>query len=185
MINFKLGSVKLIFKFEFFMSVALFCLIDNAGIALSTLCACIIHEIGHIIASVICNVKIEKITFNFGGIKMLSEGKITGLSKDIFILLCGPAMNFLAAFFYFYMGLYISFSVNLILGTFNLLPFSTLDGGVVLKKLFERADINENIIKAIAVLLAVGVCIFLAFADVRNPMIYAVIIFLAVCEIIY
>lgn len=185
MINFKLGSVKFIFKFEFFMSAALFCLIDNVGVALSTFCACIIHEIGHIMASVICNVKIERIIFNFGGIKMLSEGKITGFSKDIFILLCGPAMNFLAAFFYFYMGLYTPFSVNLILGAFNLLPFSALDGGVILQKLFERAEINANIIKAIAILSAVGVCIFLVFADVRNFMIYAVIIFLAVCEIIY
>ncbi len=186
MITIRAGKVKIIFNFGFFLAVSLFCLIDTKGVALCTFCSCIIHEIGHIMAAILCNVKIEKISFGFGGIKMVSEGKIKGLGSDIFVLLSGPFFNITAALFYYHLGCYTAFSVNLILAVFNLLPFSNLDGGAVLRKILEFSQLNAGfLMKFTAVISAVAVCGLLYFSSVGNIFIYAVIIFLAVSELIY
>lgn len=186
MISLRAGNVRLDFQFGFFMTSALFCLIDSFDTALLVLCACIIHEIGHIAAAVLCNVKIERVTFGLCGIKMQSEAKITALSKEIFILLSGPAVNLLAALFYFYMEMYIPFSVNLIIGLFNLLTFSNLDGGTIIKKIFEHAEINTYLfMRILAVLTGFFLCMFFAVFSISNFMIYAVIIFFTVCEFFY
>ena len=132
MITIKTGRVKIVLKFGFFLATALLCLTDKGGLALCMMCSCVIHEIGHITATVLCNVKIEKIIFDFGGIKMVSECKIKSISTDIFVLLSGPFFNMLSALFYYHLECYTAFSVNLILALFNLLPFSTLDGGAIL-----------------------------------------------------
>ena len=186
MIGFKIGSLKLIFRFGFFAAAALFCLIDTQGLALCTFCSCIIHETGHIIAAVLCNVKIEKIIFGFGGIKMVSECKIKSLRTDIFILLSGPLFNFAAAFFYFYCECYSAWSVNLILGAFNLLLFSGLDGGAIAEKILVYSGLDSRgIMKIAALLSAAAVCVILYFLSVENILLYAVIIFLAVCQFFY
>lgn len=186
MIVLKAGKIKIIFRFGFFFAAALFCLIDTAELAVCVFCSCIIHEIGHIAAAVLCNVKIEKITFDFGGIKMVSECKIKSLGSDIFILLSGPFFNIAAAFLYYNSECYTSFSVNLILALFNLLPFSPLDGGAILKKSLEYFCLSADlVIKVTAVLAALAVCILMYSFSVENILVYAVIIFLGVCEIIY
>lgn len=186
MISLKLGKIKLCFEFGFFVTLSVFCLLDDFGIAITALCACMIHEIGHIISAVICNVKIERITFGFSGIKMLSESRVTKISKDIFILLSGPIINLLTAYFYFHMGNYVPFSVNLILGIFNLLPFTSLDGGTILKKLFEHYEAkSEILIKIIACITVILLCIFFKIYGIYNPTVYGIIIFLGVCEFFY
>ena len=186
MISLRLGKIRLVFEFGFFVTAAVFCLLDDFGIAMTALCACMIHETGHIIAAVICNVKIERITFSFSGIKMLSESKVTAISKDIFILLSGPLINLLTAYFYFHTGNYFPFSVNLILGIFNLLPFTSLDGGVILKKLFEHFEIKPDLlIKTIACITVILLLIIFKIYGIYNPAVYGIIIFLGVCELFY
>lgn len=186
MISLKLGKIKLTFEFGFFVTLSVFCLLDDFGVLITALCACMIHEIGHIIAALICNVKIEKIIFSFSGIKMLSESKVTKISKDTFILLSGPFINLLTAYFYFHMGNYVPFSANLILGIFNLLPFTSLDGGTILKKLFEYYEINPDILlKITACISVILLCIFFKIYGIYNPMAYVIIIFLGVCEFFY
>ncbi len=186
MIIIKTGRMKIVLKFGFFLATALLCLIDKGGLALCMMCSCVIHEIGHIISAVLCDVKIEKIVFDFGGIKMVSECKIKSISTDIFILLSGPFFNMLSALFYYQLECYTAFSVNLILALFNLLPFSTLDGGAVLKNLLEYFYINADLVlKITAILSAVTVCVMMYYFSVENITVYAVIIFLMVCEIFY
>lgn len=186
MITIKAGSLKIVLKFGFFLAAALLCLTDKGGFALCMMCSCVIHEIGHITATILCNVKIEKIVFDFGGIKMVSECKIKSIGTDIFVLLSGPFFNMLSALFYYHLECYTAFSVNLILALFNLLPFPALDGGTVLKKILEYFCINADfVMKLTAILSAVTVCVLMFYFSVENITVYAVIIFLAVCEILH
>lgn len=186
MIGFKIGNVKISFEFGFFAVAALFCLLDAPELALSALCACVIHECGHIFASVLCNVKIEKITLWAGGVKIQTESKIISAVYDVFILLSGPVFNFISAFFYFISGRYSVFSVNLVLGLFNLLPFSNLDGGAVIRKIFEYHEISaDSLMKIIAVFSAVFIELFFYFTGTGSFTGYATIIFLLICEFVY
>ena len=183
MISVRAGSIRLTFNFGFFLAVSLFCLIDEKGIMVCTFCSCIVHEIGHIVAAILNDVNIEKISFGFGGIKMISEGKIKGLGSEIFILLLGPFFNVLSALMYYYLECYTAFLVNLILAVFNLLPFSSLDGGTVIKKIFEYFQLNAALfMKIISIISAIIICGFLYCFSLGNILIYAAIIILTVYE---
>lgn len=185
MISFKIGKINFSFEFGFFAVVTLFCLLDAPELALSAVCACIIHEGGHIFAAFLCDMSIKKITFWSGGIKIQTEGKITSFSKDIFILFLGPVFNFIAAFFYFFSERYEPFSVNIILGFFNLLPFSNLDGGAILKKAFEYLKIFSAIpLKIISFTSAISVIMFFYLTGTGSFTGYLTIIFLTIYEII-
>ena len=186
MISFKIGKLKISFEFGFFAVVALFCLLDAPELALSAVCACIVHECGHILMSVLCNVKIEKVVFWAGGVRMQTESKMLKLSNDILILLSGPIFNFISAVFYYLSGCYSPFSVNLILGLFNLLPFTSLDGGAIIKKIFEYYEVPSDIIlKIISLLSAILIILFFYFTGTGSFTGYLTIIFLAICELIY
>lgn len=185
MISFKICKIILSFEFGFFAAVTLFCLLDAPELALSAVCAAAIHEGGHIFAAFLCDMNIKKITFWAGGIRIETEGKIKSLSKDIFILISGPAFNFIAALFYFRTECYSPFSVNIILGLFNLLPFSTLDGGAILKKSLEHLNIFSDMpLKFIAFTAAISVIAFFYTTDTGSFTGYLTIIFLLICEII-
>ncbi len=186
MIAFKISNIQLTFEFGFFMTIALFCLLDAPELALSAVCACVIHEGGHIFASSLCDMSIKKIIFWAGGVKIQTEEKITAISKDIYILLSGPVFNFIAALFYFFAGCYSPFSVNLILGLFNLLPFSNLDGGTILRKILEHFEINpDRPMKIISFVSAIAVISFFYFTNTESLSGYLTIIFLLICDMVY
>lgn len=186
MMGFKIGKLQISFEFGFFAAAALFCLLDAPELALSAICACIIHECGHIMASIICNVKIEKITLWAGGVRMQTESKMLKISSDVLILLLGPAFNFALALFYYLSGCYSPFSVNLILGLFNLLPFTSLDGGAILKKILEYYQLPSDILlKIISIIAAAMVILFFYFTGTGSFTGYLTIIFFAICELMY
>jgi len=186
MIVLRMGKTKVIFNFGFFLALSLFCLIDTKGMAICTFCSCIVHEIGHILATVLCDMKIEKISFGFGGIKMTPEKKIKSLGSDILILLSGPFFNVLSALCYYHSQCYTAFSINIILAVFNLLPFSSLDGGLVIRKIIEYFQFNAGLfMKIISIVSAVIICGFLYCFSLRNILIYAAIIILMVYELFY
>ncbi len=117
---------------------------------------------------------------------MLSEGKVTQTYKDIIILLSGPAINFLTAYFYFISENFTPFSVNMILGLFNLLPFTSLDGGAILRNIFEYFEINTStIMKITAIIVSLVLCTLLIIFNIGNFAVYGIIIFMGICEIIY
>ncbi|MGN0613319.1 MAG: site-2 protease family protein [Porcipelethomonas sp.] len=183
MISFKIGTVRISFEFGFFAVVTLFCLLDAPELALTAVCACAVHELGHILAAVISDVKIERVIFRASGIKMESRSSITGVPGDTFVLLAGPFMNFAAAVFYYFSGCYTPFSVNLILGLFNLLPFTSLDGGALIKNLLEYFGVNaERIMKITAVISAAIIFMIFYFTGSGGITSCLTILFLTLCE---
>lgn len=164
MINFTLCGLKFSFEFGFFAMAAVFCLVDAADTAVTGVCACIIHELGHCFAATAWDIKIERINFWAGGVRMISSVSLKSHFSDAVILLSGPFINFVAAMIFFSLGMEQSFQINFALGLFNLLPFSNLDGGQLIRNFVESRGINpEWIMKALSLLTAlVLLCLFLA-----------------------
>ena len=79
-----------------------------------------------------------------------------------------------------------AFSVNLILGLFNLLPFSNLDGGAVLRKILEHYELNSSLImKAVAIISAAIIIAFFYIFNTGNITGYITVILLTVYEFCY
>lgn len=184
--NFKIKGVEFSFRFGFFASAAVFSLLGTGNLGIAVICSCIIHECGHIFAAILCNVKLSAIVFRTGGIRMEKQGGISSFSKDIFILFAGPCFNLLAAFFYYRYGCFSAFSVNLILGLFNLLPFGSLDGGGVVFAVLEHFGFfPDKYLRGIALLSGGVICALLYCSGTGSMYLYVTIIFLCICEFIY
>ncbi len=181
--SFNIAGVKITFGFGFFAAAAVFSLIDPMMLGISFLCSCIIHECGHILAALICGRKIVSVRFGAGGIKMTADKRIVSFSKDAFILLCGPAFNLTAAFFYYKEECYTAFSSDLILGIYNLLPFGILDGGALLELLLEYFGVfSDRVLKLVSVLTAAVIIVFLYVSGIGNAVSYGTLLMLLLCE---
>lgn len=161
MLEFNIKGVKVSFGYLFFAVITAVLLIDKTGICILGLIACLWHEVGHLSAFMLKKAKPLEISFLAGGIRIKPSRELTGNDK-IFVLAAGPLFNLTAA------GLLADISpvfaaVNIVIGVFNLLPVSPLDGGGILSvyliQKFERSDL---IMKAVSLMC----CVFLAAAGI-------------------
>lgn len=186
MINLNIAGTKISFEFGFFAVAALFCLLDAPELAVTAVCACVIHETGHLAASVISDIKIRQVVFWAGGVRMITDNALKPVSSEIFVLFAGPFFNFAAALFFYLTGMQWAFSANFILGLFNLLPFSNLDGGAVLRKILEHFEFNSSLLMKITAVISAAVIMWFFFVfDTGNITGYITVILLAVYEFCY
>lgn len=90
----------------------------------------VIHELGHILASLYFNWNIEKIVIlPFGGLTIFNEKINKPIIEEMLIAIAGPLVQIL--FFSFFKDPLIM-QYNLFLLTFNLLPIIPLDGSKIL-----------------------------------------------------
>lgn len=166
MIEFMIKGVKLRFTFLFFWFFTLLFLLDRSGILLYGLLAALIHECGHILAFLLLHDRPEEISFEIGGIRMVRPQRPAGAAKEFFQLIMGSAVNLIMfALLTFSLGAVNRLSMfavsHLVLGLFNLLPVSSLDGGKILLLLLEqRLELRTAYV--IAKILSLAVCILLA-----------------------
>lgn len=84
------------------------------------------HELGHIIAGLICRWRIDKIILlPFGGITIFKESLNKPLKEELFIALLGPLFQVV---YFFIIDDVVFRNLNLIILLFNLLPIVPLDG---------------------------------------------------------
>lgn len=121
-------------SFYFFAVIALVIASDKSNLSLHFFIAMFIHEIGHLITILYYKIKIKKISFKIYGIKIeIDQNKYLTNYQEILILLSGALANFVAALiiYIFHINLKPLLISNLIIGTFNLLPVDSLDGGKI------------------------------------------------------
>lgn len=110
----------------------------------------------------------------------------TGILRSFCSFLPDLFLIFAAALFFYLTGADWAFSVNLILGLFNLLPFSNLDGGAVLRKILEHYELNSSLImKAVAIISAAIIIAFFYIFNTGNITGYITVILLTVYWIRY
>ena len=107
------------------------------GEALSLLLAALLHEAGHGFALLVTNNGITQLKLRGFSIKIIPlYRRIPTVGRELFILLAGPLAGILGAAFLKPFNPQFS-KISLLLSVFNLLPVRGLDGGSMLKLLWE------------------------------------------------
>ena len=160
MIRLRLGSCLLNFDFTFFAVMALFCCLDSDGFGFLSVSACALHEFGHLIAMKIKRERVSGITFYGGGIK-ISREKQSG-----------------------------SVLVILVIGLFNMLPISCLDGkqllDLMLLKLLppDKAIICSHAAEKVNIIISITAIIVLVCFNIVNFSAAIVFVYIFAVDII-
>lgn len=118
--------------------LALFVLLSSPEILAALLLAALAHEWGHYLALRAFGGRVDTITVTALGAEMhIAPQKSLSYGAEILATFAGPAVNLLLALFLGFAGQHMSIcylfsGAQFILGAFNLLPITPLDGGSIL-----------------------------------------------------
>lgn len=144
MIELRVRDTLLRLDFTFLAVLLLFLVLDQSGFALMGLYACLIHELGHLLAMLFVGCSPDRILFYGAGVKITSyqEYKLP-FAAQLTVLSFGSLTNLIA-----FAVLYICGSgnlptqmfgvIHLLIGLFNLLPLPIFDGGRILALVLGR-----------------------------------------------
>ena len=141
------------FRLDFtFLILLSFAVLYGYESAVQIILFSILHELGHIIMLLIFGARPTLIKLSFYGIGMKYEKHLSKI-KELFVLLCGPAVN---------LALYIFFGneINLMLFLLNMFPVTPLDGGRIVRLLFPKFSVVLNLILLIAAGFLSGYLLF-------------------------
>lgn len=164
--QFKIQGITFRISFSFFAVILILLTGSDSKPLIYILLFSVIHESGHLAALKVCKVNVVSFTLNlFGAEIKRNDGASTGYMQDAFIAFCGPVANLL---------IYITFGlidlitanaalkeislINLYIAIFNLLPFSSFDGGIILYALLSRA-FGEKAGQRIGTLFSYALCL--------------------------
>lgn len=188
--KFKLLGTEIYISFLFVAIVALMLTTDKTGLALPCLFAVAMHEIGHLFAMWLLESAPKSIRLIPASVQ-ITRSMSTRYKNDIIIAFSGPMVN-LAFFITLYIN-YLAFKnetvlyfalINLIIGFFNLLPVTGLDGGTILFSVIaKRYDISKAMLtlRIITLVLASAVLFLAVSLTIRgqlNITVYIVAIYL-------
>ena len=105
----------------------------NRPSSLLTAAAILIHEAGHITASLITGNRLKRLSVRTAGLLLTGDRSYCSYYEEAFIAYCGPLFNFLSSIICLLLSRSenaVFFSgVSLTLGILNLLPIKEFDGG--------------------------------------------------------
>lgn len=155
--------------FSFLVFAALIFLIRDVDVIWGFFSVCMIHEIGHGLAICLSGGRISTVTFYGMGIIMVPcRSGLLPMKKELFILLSGPAVNIILYLLLRGNGEFEAFALlNLCAAVFNLLPYSSLDGGAVLEIFVQNLKYGRTVF-VFRVILQAGLSIVLLFLIMKE-----------------
>lgn len=194
--RFKLFGTEFYISFLFAAVITAMLVFDRTGFILPLLFAVLVHELGHLAAMWVLDCAPKRIRLVPAAVEITTKLQ-SGGRYEIFIALCGPAINLLlfATLFVNYLAfgnegyLTVGF-INLLIGLFNLLPVTGLDGGTVLFNILcrkaepSRAALIMRIINLSVALAALVIAVTLCFKGQFNLSFFILALYLAVMSII-
>ena len=169
--------------FSFFAVAAWIALLGGERLFWEILFACLLHELGHLIAMVCFRRRVKLLTFCGAGVTIQPEGDYAAYWQDQIILLAGPLANLcfgsvlLAIQGECELGI-----LHLGLGFFNLMPYSHLDGGSILYTALSAMDLLpdriEYIRNGISLCFSVGLFCMAFVFGIRNISLYGMVLYL-------
>lgn len=167
MIGFKVKGVSVTFVFSFFALFAVLFYSDSSFKILTALFACFLHEAGHLVAMIFYYCRPKSVLFYGGGIRIVPNHRLLSYKSDIIVDFAGSFANILCGLILMKLGVFADFSqANIIIGIFNLLPFSDFDGGHILKLFFEYKE-NQKYLKFYKITVKI-LCIVILFFGVYS-----------------
>ncbi len=147
MIEFNTNRIRIVLDFSFFAVLAFCFFLDNNGILLMSVAAMTIHELGHLIAMLISDIRISSLHFYGAGIKIGGDIRTAGIRKSIRVLSAGVVANMIACLVSLIAGSYYFAAVNLVIGAFNLLCIGDLDGKQLVLVMTELHRLPEALVR--------------------------------------
>ncbi len=131
----RIGFLAIMLGLSLFITRSLF--------SLGLLLAALTHELGHILMSFACKIRLKECTIGVYGAGLMPEHGLYSYGKELLLCLAGPLTNFFLGSSGLVIGLshpsplleYFSLS-SFVLGFMNLLPIRDFDGGRILFSLF-------------------------------------------------
>ena len=162
--RFRFLGTDIYISFIFIALITLMLATDKTGLALPMFFSVFIHETGHLFAMWLLDCAPKSIRLIPASVQ-ITRSISNHYKSDIIIALMGPVVNiFLFGVLYFNYTCFknkitlIYALINLIIGVFNMLPVTGLDGGTVLFSVLARKfDFNRSmlILRVITALLAI------------------------------
>ena len=179
--RFKLFGAEVCVTFPFSALIAFLLFTDRTGLALPFFAAVLLHETGHLFAMWALDYAPTRIRLSPAAVEITSPPAPL-FREEILIALSGPLTNFLLfgtfglAFRLWGGQACLSFAlINALIGAFNLLPVTGLDGGTVLRGIATRlfGVRKARLIMFAAGLFCAALClaagVFLFLHGVQNP----------------
>lgn len=136
-----LGKVWIRPSFLIFLGILIY--FDSDRLLLLVFAAAAMHEAGHLAAIRFCGGDVRELVLTpFGAEIRLSNSSRFGYLQDLLVFLSGPLVNLCCSIVCSLLGkrwnsefLFLFAGVHFVLGLYNLLPVSILDGGQILRAL--------------------------------------------------
>ena len=194
--RFRIFGTEFYVSFLFAAVITAMLAFDRTGFILPLLFAVLVHELGHLAAMWILDCAPKRIRLVPAAVEITTKIQ-SGGKYEIFIALCGPTVNLLlfASLFVNYLAFendsYLTVGlINLLIGLFNLLPVTGLDGGTVLFNILcrktepSKAALIMRIINFSVAAAALIAAITLCFKGQFNLSFFILALYLAVMSII-
>lgn len=153
-------------RFSFLLFNALFFMFRSTEMIASFYAVCLLHELGHLAAMYLTGAELRSAELSFFGIKITAASP-ANRRKGAAVLLSGPAVNIVLYALLMLTGHSGRLALlSLSAGLFNLLPYSSLDGGALLD-MFAEGSIRERELRVCIFVLRAAVTAILAAAVIR------------------
>ena len=181
-------------SFSFALMVALLLCCDKTGMMTVSLVSIFVHEMGHLVMLYVLKLPPRRVNFRLCGIEIVESRLYCGYSAQIAVAASGPLINILLGliflpFSYLPIAAIVSAS-NIVIGVFNLLPLSQLDGGEILccaMSAFmseQKGKKISRIIDMLFILLLITGGVYIFLMPNHNPTLLITAVYLLVYAII-
>lgn len=190
----RIFKTELIITFPFALLIALMLACDKTGMISVSLITVILHEMGHLIALYAYKRPPRKIILRLCGVQMSQAMLFESAVSEIIVAAAGPAANlFVSAALLplcehrFFAALC---AAGIVIGAFNLIPLSGLDGGDILHSILSEkfsvrtVYITTYIVNITIILAMVILGAFLALGPLNNPTMLIAAVYLALYVLI-
>ncbi len=194
--KFKLFGTEFYISFLFAAVLCFMLVIDRTGLVIPTFFAVFIHETGHLLAMWAADCQPRAVRLIPASVQII-HGFPPHPRAQAAITVCGPVANIvvfaalLINFCAFKNDVSLRFGVlNLIIGIFNLLPVSGLDGGTLLTLVIShftdpfRAEGIVRIITAVFAFVAFIIGVYLWVSGTVNISVFIIALYLAICSLV-
>lgn len=186
--HFKWGGAQVYIDFLFFFMLSLM-LCYNSTATLMMLSLSFLHESGHIAALLLLGGKVKSLHVSAFGMVMVPASSNLTLYQECIYILAGPFVNVILSFGL--LALHMPWAqqmsaLSLLLGLFNLLPVSALDGGKALWYFLLMHVREETVIHIVRIVSVTSLCLlgvfglFLLLQNHRNFSVLFIVVYLTI-----
>ncbi|MDD6396258.1 MAG: site-2 protease family protein [Firmicutes bacterium] len=188
--NFILKGCKVSINFYFFASAVVLAMFDRSGMMLGGIISALMHESGHLAAMLIIPHQHPKeISITPFGLKIQNNSMAEFARGRVVVLAAGSVVNLILAACLFRLSPRLA-AMNFVLGTMNLLPVESFDGGGILKLALswfigsKKAEIAVTVVSVIILTALAFVGVYILFRTKYNFTLLGMSLWLLVTVII-